>query len=80
MISYQLKDDKVLKYNLTDNQPNIAEEQKVWSVPNAKVQWKVWRKDMSGYAVEVRTHIDYKLKRHLEKKMANSHLYFVGAL
>ena len=80
MISYQLKDDKVLKYNLTDNQPNNAKEQKAWSVPNAKVQWKVWRKNMSGYAVEVRTHIDYKLKKHLEKKMANSHLYFVGAL
>ena len=80
MISYQLKDDKVLKYHLTDNQPNNAKEQKVWSVPNAKVQWKVWRKDKSGYAVEVRTHIDYKLKKHLEKKMANSHLYFVGAL
>ena len=80
MISYQLKDDKVLKYNLTDNQPNNAEEQKVWSVPNAKVQWKVWRKDTSGYAVEVRTYIAYKLKKHLEKKMANSHLYFVGAL
>ena len=80
MISYQLKDDKVLKYNLTDNQPNNPKEQKVWSVPNAKVQWKVWRKDKSGYAVEVRTYIAYKLKRHLEKKMANSHLYFVGAL
>jgi len=80
MISYQIKDDKVLKYNLTDNQPNNPEEQKVWSVPNAKVQWKVWRKDLRGYAVEVRTHITYKIKGHLKNKMANSHLYFVGAL
>jgi hypothetical protein len=80
MISYQLKDDKVLKYNLTDNQPNSAEEQKVWSVPHANIQWKVWRKNMSGYAVEVRTHITYKVKGHLKNKMANSHLYFVGAL
>ncbi|MBW7992709.1 MAG: prepilin-type N-terminal cleavage/methylation domain-containing protein [Planctomycetes bacterium] len=80
MICYQFKDDKVLKYILADNQPNNTEEQRVWSVPHAKVRWKVWRKDMSGYAVEVRTHIDYKLKSHLEKKMANSHLYFVGAL
>jgi len=81
MISYQLKDDKVLKYNLTDNQPNNAEEQKVWSVPNAKVRWKVWRNNISGYAVEVRTHIEHKIRgKHLQKKMANSHLYFVGAL
>ncbi|MDT8303070.1 MAG: prepilin-type N-terminal cleavage/methylation domain-containing protein [Sedimentisphaerales bacterium] len=80
IISYQLKDDKMFKYNLTDNQPNNPEEQKVWSVPNAKVQWKVWRNNMSGYAVEVRTHITYKVNGHLKKKMANSHLYFVGAL
>ena len=80
MISYQLKDDKVLKYNLTDNQPNNAEEQEVWSTPNAKIQWKVWRNNMSGYAVEVRSHIAYKVKGHLKNKMANSHLYFVGAL
>jgi hypothetical protein len=37
MICYQLKDDKVLKYNLDDNQPNKAIQQKVWSVPHAKV-------------------------------------------
>lgn len=81
MICYQLKDDKVLKYNLTDNQPDNTLEQKVWSVPHAKVQWKVWRKNTSGYAAEVRTHIEYKIRgTHLEKKMANSHLYFVGAL
>ncbi|MBC8470697.1 MAG: hypothetical protein H8D56_14590 [Planctomycetes bacterium] len=81
MICYQLKDDKVLRYNLTDNQPNNALQQKVWSVPNAKIQWKVWRNNTSGYAAEVQTHIEYKIRgKHLEKKMANSHLYFVGAL
>ncbi|MHC4322448.1 MAG: hypothetical protein ACYST3_09265 [Planctomycetota bacterium] len=82
MISYQFKDDKVLKYNLTDNQPNNTVEQKVWSVPNAKVKWKVWRKeDRSGYAAEIQTYIEYRIRgKHLENKMANSHLYFVGAL
>jgi prepilin-type N-terminal cleavage/methylation domain-containing protein len=81
MICYQFKDDKVLKYNLTDNQPNNTVEQKVWSVPNAKVKWKVWRKDARGYAAEVQTYIEYRIQgEHLEKKMANSHLYFVGAL
>lgn len=80
MICYQLKDDKVLKHNLTDNQSNNALEQKKWSVPHAKIQWKVWRKDRSGYAVEVRTHIEAKVKSQWEKKMVNSHLYFVGAL
>jgi prepilin-type N-terminal cleavage/methylation domain-containing protein len=93
MICYQLKDKKVLRRKLTDNQQSppaagiiqnpallSALGQTVWSVPNAKVEWQVWRKDGDGYAVEVKTHIEHKIRGdHWEKKMANSHLYFVGA-
>ena len=107
MICYQLKDEKVLRRKLTDNQQSPpaagivqnpallgALEQTVWSVPHAKVEWQVWRKDGDGPpaagfdwnpallgAVEVKTHIEHKIRgEHWEKKMANSHLYFVGAL
>ncbi len=77
-----------VRRKLTDNQPPFllsqestgALEQTVWSIPNAKVEWQVWRKDGDGYAVEVKTHIEHKIRgEHWEKKMANSHLYFVGA-
>ena len=91
-ICYQLKDGQVLRCKLTDNQQSPpaagivqnpallgALEQKVWSVPHAKVEWQVWRKDRGGYAVEVKTHIEHNVQGHWEKKMANSHLYFVGA-
>ena len=80
VICYQLKDDKVLRRKLTDNQQSNDEEEIVWTVPHANVTWQVWRKGKSGYAVEVQTHIEYKIRGdHWEKKMANSHLYFVGA-
>ena len=78
MICYQLKDEKVLRHKLTDNQQSNALEQTVWSVPHAKVKWQVRRKNGSGYAVEVQTHIEHTVQGHWEKKMANSHLYFVG--
>ena len=78
MICYQLKDDKTLRCKLTDNQQKNALEKKSWSVPHAKVEWHVWRKDRSGYAVEVKTHIEHNVGGHWEKKMANSHLYFVS--
>jgi len=78
VICYQLKDDKVLRCKLTDNQQKNALEKKSWSVPHAKVEWQVWRKDRDGYAVEVQTHIEHKVGGHWEKKMANSHLYFVS--
>lgn len=85
VICYQLKDEKILRRTLTDNKQSYglltesnALEQKVWSAPHAKVQWKVWRKGTNGYAVDVKTYIEYKVQGHLQKKMANSHLYFVS--
>ena len=80
MLCYQIKDDKVFRYNLTGNQKSNLAKTKYWSIPHAIVQWKVWRKDTIGYAVEVLTHIEHKVEGHWQKKMANSHLYFVGAL
>jgi len=79
VVCYQLKDGQVLRHRLTHTQENDIEETRVWSLPHAKVQWRLWRKDNSGYAVEVKTHIEHNPRGHLEKKMANSHLYFAGA-
>jgi len=76
---YQLKDDEVLRRRLTVAQGDSTEDTAVWSVPHARVEWQVWKKNGKGYAVEVRTHIEHKVRGHLEKKMANSHLCFVGA-
>ena len=101
MICYQLKDEKVLRLRTRDEGRGTRDASIVnrlssvsqsWSIPHAKVEWRVWRKDPSsagffktrrwrdGYAVEVKTHIEHKIRgEHWEKKMANSHLYFVGA-
>jgi len=90
MICYQLKDEKVSRYSTRINPPTAGFDRNpalpgqesrietVWSVPHAKVEWQVWRKDGGGYAVEVQTRIEHKVGGHWEKKMANSHLYFVG--
>jgi prepilin-type N-terminal cleavage/methylation domain-containing protein len=93
MICYQLKDEKVLRSSLGSRVTGDESRITVWSIPHAKVEWQVWRKDRSGPptagfdrnpallgAVEVKTHIEHKIRgEHWEKKMANSHLYFVGA-
>jgi hypothetical protein len=52
----------------------------VWSIPHAKVQWQLARKDDKAYAVEVKTYIEYEVRGHRQEKMANSYRYFVGAL
>lgn len=76
VICYQLKDGQVIRRRLTDMG---AHEKRVWSLPNAKVVWRVWVRDGKGYAVEAKTHIDHRSRGHWKKKMALSHLYFVGS-
>jgi prepilin-type N-terminal cleavage/methylation domain-containing protein len=89
VISYMVMDDKVLRGKiddlrlLIDNCKSEIESRKlkierVWSVPHAKVEWRVWKEDGKGYAVQVKTHIEYNIGGHLERKMANSHLFFIG--
>ncbi len=79
VICYQLEDGQVIKRKLTDTQQDNAEEQRVWSLPHAKVQWQVWASEGEGYAVETKAHVEYRIRGRWKKKMTNSHLYFVGA-
>jgi hypothetical protein len=78
VICYQLKEGQVVRYVLQDAQDDGDEDTRAWLVPNAVVQWHVWRSDGKGYAVEVKAHVRQKLRKKQQKKLANSHLYFVG--
>jgi prepilin-type N-terminal cleavage/methylation domain-containing protein len=80
VLGYQLRDGKVLRYRLAGRQEEQEENARVWSLPNSQVQWRTWRKDGKGYAVEVRTSIRYKLRSKYQQRMANSHLYFLGTI
>jgi hypothetical protein len=81
VICYQLKDGNVIRRQLTDNKQSNTEEERIWKTPHTNITWQVWKKDRNGYAIELRTSIEYKIRgKYFEKKMANSHLYFVGAL
>ena len=78
VIRYELKDGKILRHKLAKDRSD-TQAPTVWSVPNAEIQWRLWKKDGLGYAVEVHTHIKCKLRERFQEKMANSHLYFLGA-
>lgn len=75
LVCYQLENKKVIRRNLTSNE----EDTTIWPVPNAIIDWRVWRNNGNGYAVEIQTCIERQRSGALEKKMENSHLYFVGA-
>jgi prepilin-type N-terminal cleavage/methylation domain-containing protein len=79
IVCYQLKDGKALRRSLPTAQEHYEEDTKVWSVPNAIIEWQVRRNNSTGYAVEVKTHIEHNVRGLVEEKMAASHLYFAGA-
>lgn len=78
LLSYQQKEGKVLRQRLT-NANSGAEETRVWSLPNAKIIWRVWAKDGRRYAVETDAHIERSARGQWKKNMAQSRLYFQGA-
>ncbi len=79
VICYELKEDEIKRCKLSKTDEGTPDDIIGWPCPNAKFKWRLWKKDGAGYAVEIKTYIERKRGRVIEKKMANSHLYFVGA-
>ena len=80
IICYQLQDGLVIRQQLTNALQDKAEEPRIWPIPHAKIEWKVWERNGRGYAVQINTHLEYGRRGQWVKKMAYSHLYFIGAL
>jgi len=80
IICYERKDGQVIRQKLTETSQGKAEDPRIWSIPHANVEWKVWERNGQGYAVETNTHLEYGRRGQWVKKMAHSHLYFAGAL
>jgi len=78
VVCYRLQDGEVLREELSDGREETEAAATTWSVPNAGVHWRIWRENGRGYAVEVKTYIKHKLRKKSQKKMANSHVYFLG--
>jgi len=83
IVVYQLnKDDNVVRSILTagQGQESKIHEENIWQTSQAKIKWQVWQKAGSGFAVEITTWIEHETPRGVEKKLANSRVFFVGAL
>jgi len=76
VISYEFDGDRVVR-SLAVDDPNMPGES-IWSVPHARIDWDVWRRNNAGYALEVRTAIERTVLDRPEIKLRNSHLFFAG--
>lgn len=74
-VRYQLAESKVLR-KVSGSTENI----KTWSLPKAAIEWKVWKKNELGYAVQVHTAVEYIIDSRTQGRLAGSHLFFAGTL
>ncbi|MGD0552580.1 MAG: hypothetical protein ABSB25_08015 [Sedimentisphaerales bacterium] len=79
VISYKFSNGRILR-SFTRGTTGVTAGDMVWLVPHGWIEWQVWSKGTAGYAVEVRTCIEDKNFGQIRKKMANSNLFFAGAL
>ena len=79
-VAYELENGRVLRRRIGEAEQSEGESATQWLVPDAAIKWRRWKKENVAYAVEVETHIGHKLRRAIQKKMANSHVYFLRAL
>ncbi len=73
-ICYLAQQEKISRIVIGDAKEKIA-----WQIPNGKIEWQVWRKDDTGYAVEISKYVELKSYNRVDKKMGNSYVYFAGA-
>lgn len=80
VVCYQLEDDKVTRHRLGPDAALPGLGQVGWSAPGARIRWRTWREAGKGYAVEVRTSVSHAVQGKVLMKLANSHVFFLGAL
>ncbi len=80
VIGYQIEKGRVTRSKLTSAPSGDLEQERTWAVPDGRIEWQVWQKDGQRYAVEVKTHVEFKFHGRLEKKMARANLFYGGAL
>ena len=54
--------------------------ERIWPVPGAVIAWRLWVRDGTAYAVEIRSHIQQRINGRLREKLANSQVFFLQEL
>ena len=76
VICYQFEEDKIIRLTLSKTDTKIIDTVN-WPAQNAIIKWRhLQHNKLEG--LEIQTYIEHRLGSVVEKKMANSHLYFVG--
>jgi len=77
-IVYQKKDGHFIRKSLSEAADSSGGKSvKNWAIPHGRVFWRI-RRGQDGDVVEVESYLEQKTGQCVVKKMAISHLFFVG--
>ena len=83
-VCYLQREDAIVRRILDPVQPlpsdpnELDPNERIWHLDRAKVKWRVWRRQGSGYAVEIRTHLENKSGSATQIILGNSRVFFLG--
>jgi hypothetical protein len=79
LICYGFDSDKIIRYVLVNPREEIRQERMEWSVPRGVINWKLLQNGDKTYAVELHKYVEHRTGGVIERKFANSYVFFVGA-
>ena len=78
-VRYKFAEGYIKKDVIGNSQQSSNSGESVWTAPHAVIKHRLWDREGKCYAVEVTKSIERKVLGKWEKKLVNSHVYFVGA-
>lgn len=78
-ICYKVKDNLILRKKFRNNAAEDETDSASWEIPHGKLIWRIQNENDKFHSLELETYIEIKTGRIIEKKLANSYLFFAGA-
>lgn len=80
IMCYEFNDDQVIKSKMNPGQKTPGQTIESWILKHAKIDWKLCQHNGKNHALEISTSIEREVQGNWEKKLRNSHVFFVGAI
>jgi prepilin-type N-terminal cleavage/methylation domain-containing protein len=80
VVRYQFANGRVVRTLLKGRSSSVADEERLWRVPDAVIAWRPWVRDGRAYAIEVHAHLQERVNGLVRPMLAGSHVFFVRGL
>lgn len=79
-VCYRFDEGQIVRMLLTGEGEAMPDQDRVWRARDAVVAWRPWVREGRARAVEVHSHLKQRIMGQERRKLAGSHVFFVGGL